>query len=86
MKLNDKKQLANMITDYKLWVAFIEQFLDDHQIDNQTINRQLNHIKKQLNFLLKTNTIPIIIDRILLIDEQLKDIQLKVPQLVFQPA
>ncbi len=86
MKLNDKKQLANLITDYKLWVAFIEQFLDDHQIDNQTINHQLNHIKKQLNFLLKTNTIPIIIDRILLIDEQLKDIQLKVPQLVFQPA
>lgn len=86
MNLTDKKQLANLIIDYKLWIAFLEQFIEDHQITNQSIQNQLNHIKKQLTKLLQINTIPVIIDKILIIDDQLKDIQIQIPQLVFQPA
>jgi hypothetical protein len=86
MNLTDKKQLANLIVDYKLWIAFLEQFLEDHQINNQSIQNQLLFIKKQLNLLLETNAIPTIIDQILVIDDKLKDIQLQIPQLVLQPA
>lgn len=86
MKLNDKKQLANLIIDYKLWIAFLEQFIEDHQITNQTIINQLNYVKNQLKNLMQLNTIPEIIDRLLFVDDQLKNIQIKIPQLVFQPA
>ncbi len=86
MKIKDKKQLANLVTDYKLWIAFIEQFLDDHNISNQQINNQLQYLNKTLSSIMTTNEMPKIIDQILLVDDRLKTIQTQIPQMVFQPA
>jgi len=86
MKIKDKKQLANLVNDYKLWIAFIEQFLEDHKITNQSINNQLRYINKALSNIMQTNEMPVIIDQILLVDDRLKTIQSQIPQLVFQPA
>jgi chromosome condensin MukBEF complex kleisin-like MukF subunit len=86
MKLRDKKQLGNLITDYKLWIAFIEQFLEDHNITNKQINRQLNFLKDKLTKLLQINNIPIIIDNLLMVDDSLVYIQTQIPKLALQPS
>ncbi|HPN67752.1 MAG TPA: hypothetical protein PLZ62_03790 [bacterium] len=86
MKLKDKKQLINLITDYKLWIAFIEQFLEDHNINNQSITQKLNFLKNKLNYLIQVNNIPAIIDNLLMIDETLVYIQTQMPKLALQPS
>lgn len=69
-----KKQIWNLVIDYKLWIAFIEQYLIDNHITTKEIYQKLNQTKIQLNQLGQTSTANIF-RQIQSIDESLQTLQ-----------
>ena len=74
-----KQELATLIADYQLWVASIEQYLEDNQVYQTHIVKRLQAIKRQLNNLTRINSLLVLTDKIISIDQSLNIIQLKLP-------
>lgn len=69
-----KKQIWDLVIDYKLWIAFIEQYLIDNHITTKEIYQKLNQTKIQLSQITKTSTSNIF-HKIQSIDESLQSLQ-----------
>jgi hypothetical protein len=84
MSKDQKKEITSMILDYQLWVATIEQFMEDHNLTFHHIYQQLQRIKQELNQITPSKSIQSITDNIILVDNNLKRIQLQINQFQFQ--
>lgn len=69
-----KKQIWDLVIDYKLWVALIEQYLIDNHITKKEIYLKLASAKKQLAQLNQTSTSNLI-QQIQSIDASLQTLQ-----------
>ena len=69
-----KKQIRDLVIDYKLWIALIEQYLIDNYITAKDVYTKLNSIKQQLAQLGSISAIDIY-KQIQLIDNSLQTIQ-----------
>ncbi len=52
-----KKQIYNLVIDYQLWIAMLEQYLSDNHITTQELYKKLNQTKKQLGQLAHLSTV-----------------------------
>ncbi|MBU0647950.1 hypothetical protein KJ855_02110 [Patescibacteria group bacterium] len=83
MTTKTKKNIAKVISDYQIWIAAIEQYLEDYRINKKKIINQLNSVKKQLSQLAKLKSILDIHQQIAHIDQTLQKIQ---TQLIISPV
>lgn len=81
MSKQQKTNLVSQIMDYKLWVAYIEQSLEDWKFKPKNILSELNRIKKQLNYLAQVNSISLINEKIKTVEQVLSNIQNTIPKL-----
>lgn len=83
MSKDQRQEINSMIMDYQLWVATIEQFMEDNNLTFHNIYRQLQITKLQLEQITQSKTIQSITDKIIWVDNNLKNIQLQINQLAF---
>lgn len=84
MSKDQQKEINSMILDYQLWVATMEQFMEDNQLTFHQIYQQLQGIKQQLNKITRIKSIQSLTEQIIWVDDSLKNIQLQVNQFRFQ--
>jgi len=84
MSKDQRREINSMILDYQLWVATIEQFMEDHNLTFHHVYGQLKSIKKLLNHITKLQSLQLITDNIIMVDNNLRNIQLQVNQFRFQ--
>jgi hypothetical protein len=74
------QELDALIMDYQLWIASIEQYLEDNQLYQKHVNKRLEIIKNQLQNIWYHDSLLVITDKIISIDQSLKKIQLTLLQ------
>ena len=79
MSGKNKQELAKLIADYQLWIASIEQYLEDNEVYQTHIVKRLQLIKQQLLQLTRIKSLLVLTDKIISIDKALSVIQLRLP-------
>jgi|GEM_PF-4447785 len=84
MSKDQQREINSMILDYQLWVATMEQFMEDHQLTFHQVYQQLQGIKQQLKKLTRIKSIQSLTEKIIWVDDNLRKVQLQVNQFRFQ--
>ncbi|MFA4930725.1 MAG: hypothetical protein WC570_02555 [Patescibacteria group bacterium] len=83
MKKITQKKIVQMVADYKLWIAGLEQYLIDHRITQAQIINKLNYLKQQLNVITRLDSMFDIHQKISYVENSLNHIQ---RQLILAPT
>lgn len=78
-----KTKIAKLISDYQLWIASIEEYLEDHNINKRNISQRLSILKKQLAQIFYLQSLLDVYQKINYIDNRLQSIQ---TELILIPA